>query len=62
MAARTRPEDTVTIMFERLGEPGAIRIAVPADKALVRVVALLLAFRDLRPGDTLNIAAGAPED
>jgi hypothetical protein len=56
--ARTRtPDNEATVTFDRLGEP-TIRLVVPADKILLRTLVLLLAHRELRPGDKLEIAAG----
>jgi hypothetical protein len=61
MPAYTRTDDSLTIIFERRGEP-TIRLSVPEGKAMLSSVVLLLAQRDLRPGDRLSVAAGDMTD
>jgi hypothetical protein len=56
MPAYTQTDDSLTITFERRGEP-TIRLAVPEGKAMLRSVVLLLAQRDLRRGDRLSVVA-----
>jgi hypothetical protein len=57
MPAYARHDDSVTLVFERHGEP-TIRLAVPERSAMLRGIVLLLAHRQLQPADRLSIVAG----
>jgi hypothetical protein len=61
MSAYVRRDNSVTLVFERQGEP-TIRLAVPEDKAMLRSIVLLLAHRELKPADRLSIVSGDGAD